>query len=192
VLAVEGLGKRYGRNWVFRGISFELAVGDGLIVEGKNSSGKSTLIRTIAGLVRPTEGVVHLPAGEFRRTVGLCAIEQSLYGHLTVSEHLKFAAAVRGCDHRSEELLELVGLGFAADVLACSLSTGMKTRVKLALAAQARPALLLLDEPGAGLDDAGRDVVDRICREQRERGALVAATNDLSERRLGNLELELS
>ena len=191
MLAVEGLGKRFGLTWVFRGLTFELGQGDALIVLGRNGVGKSTLLKAVAGLVTPTEGTVKLPDGEFRRVLGLSGLEQSLYPFLTVREHLALGGDLRCCEPRTDELMETIDLAYAADVFAAKLSTGMKARLKLGLAIQARPKLLLLDEPAAGMDDAGRELVSKICREQRERGALVLATNDAEERRLGNLELEL-
>lgn len=192
MLLVDNLGKRYGGRWVFRSLSFQLGTGDRLLVTGRNGSGKSTLLRTLAGLLSPSAGRVELPAGDSRLTVGLSALEQALYPQLTVAEHLRFAAKLRGCEAREDELLEQVGLGYARDVPASQLSTGMKGRLKLALASQARPKLLLLDEPGAGLDEAGRALVERIASEQAERGCLILATNDPAERRLANVELELA
>jgi ABC-type Mn2+/Zn2+ transport system ATPase subunit len=61
----------------------------------------------------------------------------------------------------------------------------------LALAIQSNPAILILDEPGAGMDDAGKELVQSICAEQVDRGVLVLATNDFREKALGTLELEL-
>lgn len=161
------------------------------MVLGRNGAGKSTLLKAIAGLISPSEGSVTLPKGDPRHTVGFGALEQSLYPQLTVEEHLRLTGDLRGCDPRTDELLDLIGLGYARDVPASQLSTGMKARLKMALAIQARPKLLLLDEPGAGLDEKGRALVERITEEQTGRGALILATNDPQERRLANLELEL-
>lgn len=192
MLVVEGLGKRFGKRWIFRGLSFELEMGDRLLIMGRNGAGKSTLLKTLAGLVRASEGEIRLPEGDFRLTLGLSALEQALYPNLTVGEHLQFAADLRGCEARTDELLGQVGLGYARDFPASQLSTGMKSRVKIAMAVQARPKVLLLDEPGAGLDEAGRALVDEIAAEQTQRGCLIVATNDPAERRLANLELELA
>jgi ABC-type multidrug transport system ATPase subunit len=192
VLEVEGLGKRYGGRWIFRNLSFRLGQGDRLVIVGRNGAGKSTLLRTLAGLLSPSEGRVMLAGGDPRLTLGLSALEQALYPQLTVAEHLRLAADLRACDDRTDELLEQIGLGYARDYPASQLSTGMKARLKLALATQARPRVLLLDEPGAGLDEQGRSLVEQIASEQRERGCLVMATNDPAERRLAELELELA
>lgn len=158
---------------------------------GPNGTGKSTLLRCIAGLLTPTEGTIKLPDGDSRRVMSLSALEMALYPSLTCAEHLHLAADLRGCESRDAELLQRVGLGGAKNLRANQLSTGMKSRIKLALAIQPAPLLLLLDEPGAALDEAGKTLLDSIVAEQAERGVVVFATNDPSERRLANLELPL-
>ncbi len=189
---MEALGKRFGPRWVFRNLTFELHQGDALIIRGRNGAGKSTFLKSIAGLLSPSEGKVRLPDGDPRTCVGLSALDMAAYGQLTVAEHLEFAATMRGCEPNVDEICENLGLAERRNQLAHELSTGLRSRLKLALAIQAKPALLLLDEPGASLDEAGKEIVDRICREQRGRGVLVVATNDPQERSLGNLELELA
>jgi len=192
VLRVDRLGKKYGGRWIFRGLTFELGLGDRLVILGRNGSGKSTLLRTIAGLTQRNEGSVVLPEGDPRHTLGLSALEQSVYAQLTVEEHLEMTAELRGCPARIDELLEKIDLAYARGVLASQLSTGMKARLKIGMAIQANPMVLLLDEPGAGLDEDGRNLVSRITEEQAERGCLIVATNDPLERRLANLELQLA
>lgn len=192
VLRVENLGKKYSGRWIFRSLSFELGKGDRLVVLGRNGSGKLTLLRTIAGLTERTEGSVDLPEGDPRHTLGLCALEQSLYAQLTVAEHLELTADLRGCAPRIDDLLAKIDLAYARNMPANHLSTGMRARLKIAMAIQADPQALLLDEPGAGLDEAGRDLVSQITSEQAERGCLIVATNDPAERRLANLELQLA
>ncbi len=143
----EGLGKRYGRRWLFRDLSFDVERGQRLAILGHNGSGKSTLLRLLAGLLTPSEGRVVPPNGDSRLTLGYAALEMALYASLTVDEHLRLAAELRGCESRSDELLETVGLAYARELPAGQLSTGMKARLKLAMAVQARPTVLLLDEP---------------------------------------------
>jgi len=191
VLEVNGLGKRYGDRWLFRNLSFTLKRGDALIVLGRNGSGKSTLLKAIAGLLTPSEGEVRFDVPDTRTGLGLAALEMALYPALTLREHLRLTSDLRGCPAREDELLTRVALAQAADLAASKVSTGMKGRLKLALAIQPNPAILILDEPGAGLDEEGRELVEDICAEQQGRGVLVVATNDLRERSLGSLELEL-
>jgi len=191
VVEAKGLGKKYGRRWVFRNVEFHLGLGDALLIVGPNGSGKSTLLKVVAGLTPATAGRVSLQ-GDPRRTLGYAALDLNLYPHLTALEHLELAGELKGCEARAEELLQRVGLEEACDKHAANMSTGMRMRLKLALAIQSDPALLLLDEPGASLDDGGRQLVREICLEQRQRGALIVATNDRRERELGNMAIDLN
>lgn len=187
LLKVSGLGKRYGSRWIFRNLGFELCRGERLVVTGRNGSGKSTLLRCLAGLLPRTEGKVVLP-GDPRLTLGVSALDQALYADLTASEHLETTGDLRGVPSRAEELLTRIDLD---DVLVREMSTGMRARLRMALAIQSDPLILLLDEPGASLDEHGRALVDDIVREQAERGCLILATNDPRERRLADFELGL-
>ncbi|CAN5675825.1 heme ABC exporter ATP-binding protein CcmA [soil metagenome] len=187
MLTVEGLGKRYGPRWIFRHIAFELKQGERLVVVGRNGAGKSTLLRCLAGLIPRTEGKVTLP-GDPRVTLGVSALDQALYADLNASEHLYLAGDLRGVPARSDELLAKVDL---ADMPVREMSTGMRARLRMALAIQAEPFALLLDEPGASLDEPGRKLVADIADEQAARGCLILATNDPRERRFADFELEL-
>lgn len=192
MLLASNLGKRYGRRWLFRGLEFDLGPGDCMAVIGRNGAGKSTLLKVLAGLVPQSEGKIRLKEGDPRRALGYSAIEMSLYPALTVGEHLELTGELRECPARIEELLEQVGLAYATNQLVQELSTGMRARLKLAIAVQAKPNVLLLDEPGAGLDEVGRGLVEQIVAEQTERGVLILATNDPLERRFATLELEIA
>ncbi len=191
MLVVDSLGKRYGRRWIFRQISFSVSIGDRLAILGHNGSGKSTLLKSLAGLIPPTEGTIKLD-GDSRISLGYAALEMALYPQLSVAEHLQLSADLRGVPARTDELLKRVNLEYAADYLASALSTGMKARLKLAMAIQPEPKVLLLDEPGASLDEAGRTLVQEIAEEQASRGALIVATNEPQERRLATHELVLA
>jgi ABC-type multidrug transport system ATPase subunit len=194
VLEAERLGKRFGSRWIFRGLSFGVAPGQSLLLLGANGSGKSTLLKVLAGLLPPSEGEVRPPDGDPRQAIAYAGLDQSLYPQLTCIEHLEIAARLRGMGSDApapEKLLATVGLEDAARKPAAELSSGMRARLKLALALQPGPGLLLLDEPGASLDEQGRVLVRELCREQRKRGALVIATNDPAERELGTHEILL-
>lgn len=186
MLVANNLGKRFEGRWIFRGVGFELVRRDALVVLGRNGSGKSTLLKLLAGLMTPTDGSVSIDG-----KLGVSTLEMSVYPHLTVREHLDLSAKMRGCPARTDELLRKIGLEDAHDRLGSKLSTGMKSRLKMAIAIQDDPDVLMLDEPGAALDEGGRALVADICDEQRSRGALILATNDPAERRFATLELEL-
>ncbi|MBC8066007.1 MAG: ABC transporter ATP-binding protein [Chlorobia bacterium] len=186
MLTASNLGKRYGARWLFRGLEFDLGAGDCLAILGQNGSGKSTLLKTLASLVPPTEGKVTAPGN-----LGYSALDMAVYPALTAAEHLELTADLRGCEPRVDELLGRVGLQSAKDQQAHEFSTGMKARLKLAIAIQAKPEVLLLDEPGAGLDETGRKLIEEVVAGQLKTGAVILATNDPLERRFATLELEV-
>lgn len=186
MLAAIGLGKRFERFWAFRGVSFELGVGDSLVVTGHNGSGKSTLLKVLAGLLPSTEGDQIMEGA-----LGLAALDLQVYPNLSCREHLELTADLRGCESRWRELLEKVELPQAADKHAGKLSTGMRSRLRLAIAIQHDPGVLLLDEPTAAMDEHGLALVERIVAEQRQRGCVVIATNEPRDRRLATHELSM-
>jgi len=160
-----------------------------LLATGSNGAGKSTFLKLLAGLEPVTEGSV---ATEFdrRSQMGYAAADLRLYPALTGIEHMVFSAQMRGLP-LDASLLNHVGLANKGDEPTSSYSTGMRMRLKLALALQGKPAALLLDEPGAGLDENGRTLLDEVVAEQKRRGIVVIATNDDRERRFGDYELRL-
>lgn len=186
MLAATGLGKRFERFWAFRGVAFELRLGESLLITGHNGSGKSTLLKVLAGLIPPSEGSAIGPS-----RIGYAALDLQLYPTLTCREHLELTADLRGCAARTDDLLRQVGLESAIDKPAAALSTGMRSRIRLALAIQHEPELLLLDEPTAAMDEHGLALIDAVVAEQRQRGCVVIATNEPRDRRLATHALSL-
>jgi ABC-type multidrug transport system ATPase subunit len=186
ILSATGLGKRYGSRWLFRRLEIGLERGQVLAVTGANGAGKSTLGRILAGLLPASEG-----SHEVRGEIGYASVELALYPLLSVAEHVQLAADLRGVEARTDELLGWCGLTEARNRPCAQISTGMKARLRLCLALQHRPSLLILDEPGASLDAAGQALVRDAIRRQREQGAVVIATNDPSERDLADLEVQI-
>jgi heme exporter protein A len=121
-----------------------------------------------------------------RSMVGYVSPELNLYPELSARENLQFFADVTSRPSKPiQELLTQVGLGKRLDDPIGNYSSGMRQRVRLALAALHEPAILLLDEPGLALDEAGQEVVLSMIREQQQRGGIVIlATNDQREREL--------
>lgn len=186
MLSVSNLGKRFGPRWLFRNLEFELHQGDCLVVLGANGSGKSTLLKSLVGLVEPSEGKVQM-AGLF----GYSALDLAVYPALTAAEHLELAGDLRGIAAAVDPLLDRVGLANARNQITQEFSTGMRARLKLAIALQSKPDVLILDEPGAGLDESGRHLIESVVADQIQSGAVVIATNEPSERRFATFELEV-
>ncbi len=191
MLCVDDLGKRIEDRWIVRHISFALEPGQVLAILGRNGAGKSTVLRLVAGLWSPSEGRVTGISGDPRISVGYAGLDLSLYPNLSGREHLEFAGSLRQIPSRYQELLSRVSLDGAGEKPTLEYSSGMKTRLKLALAIQADPPLLLLDEPSASLDADGRALVASILAEQQLRGAALLATNDPAEARWATHEFTL-
>lgn len=189
-LAADQIGHYFGTLLLFRRVSFTLRGGESLAVTGANGAGKSTLLRILAGLLSPKAGDVTLsvdgsPVGDRTLCTGLVAPALDVYDDLTAHENLRFLASARRMQARSdriESVLDQVGLADRADDPVATYSSGMRQRVKYAAALLAEPPLLLLDEPSANLDAAGRQMVDTIIEQQQAReGLLVVATNRSDE-----------
>ncbi|HEX8385758.1 MAG TPA: ABC transporter ATP-binding protein [Rubricoccaceae bacterium] len=191
---------RYGRRRLFEGLTVEVEPGAPLAVVGPNGSGKSTLLLVLAGVVAPTAGAVRLtvdgrgvPDDERPLRVGLVAPSLQLYEPLTARENLTFLARARGLADaavRVDGALDRVGLLARADEPLATFSTGMRQRMRLAAAVLHRPAVLLLDEPGATLDAEGRALVAALIAEPGP--VVVVATNDPDEAALCPRRLTLA
>lgn len=188
MLQLEQVGVQFGYRWIFRRLSCDIEPGHCLLVVGPNGSGKSTLMRVFAGLQRPTEGWVHR-SDSAQRQIGYAALDQALYPALTGRENWKLASQWRGIPE--PPLPKGIDLGEAWDRPVSEYSTGMRTRLKLAVAVQHAPPILLLDEPTASLDESGRTLVDDIVHRQLQTGAVIIATNVSHERRHATHEIHL-
>ena len=203
-LVAEGLTRSFGTRKIIGPLTFTLESGRVLGGAGENGSGKTTLLRVLAGLIRPTGGRVafesdgeSLAPRDASHALGWFAPDLALDGALTAAENLDFFAAVRGlppAKGAAERWLAEVGLDPArvAGVPMRALSTGQRQRVKLAYATLHDPGILLLDEPGANLDEAGRAVVQRVVASQRARGIAIVASNDVRDLALADEKLALS
>lgn len=191
-LAVDHVGHHFGSLLLFRRLSFTLRGGDSLAITGANGAGKSTLLRILAGILTPKAGRVTLTVDDVAvdaevhpRRVGLVAPYLGLYEALTARENLVFLARARRlaeAERRIDAVLDRVGLSDRATDPVSAYSSGMQQRVKYAAALLAEPPLLLLDEPAANLDPAGREMVASVVERQRERGGMVVvATNRADE-----------
>jgi heme exporter protein A len=170
---------RGGRE-VLAGLNFEVAAGETLAVTGPNGSGKTSLLRSIAGLLVLAGGSIDLEGGEPDLTLP----DQAHYlGHrdamkpaLTVLENLSFwRDFFGGAPSDPLESLRLVGLDHAAHLPAAYLSAGQRRRLSIARLMAARRPIWLLDEPTSALDAAGQALFAEVTRDHLGRGGIVVA-----------------
>jgi len=190
-IELRRISKVFDERVVLRDISATVTAPGAWTILGPNGSGKSTLLRIIAGLLTPTEGEVlylyngeRLTAHQRRQSVGMVAPDIALYRPLTALENLRFFARARGLPVQDSDLLrwlERVQLRSRAHDPVASFSTGMVQRLKLLTALVHRPSVLLLDEPGSNLDEAGMEFIRETVREQAQHGIVIIATNDTRE-----------
>ena len=190
-VVLESAVARYGEHHGVGPVSAQLESPGLIWLTGSNGSGKSTLLRLIAGLQRPVEGTVSWASGSspispatLRRERTLSSPDIHLYAELSLEENVEFVARMRGLTdpsgHARRALAE-AGLEDRAGDYPSELSTGMRQRLKLALAWMAAPALLLLDEPTSNLDAVGREWVWQNVRRHAATSLCVVATNETIE-----------
>ncbi|MGQ0550123.1 MAG: ATP-binding cassette domain-containing protein [Armatimonadota bacterium] len=170
------LTKRFGDNVVVNRVSLEIAEGELFTLLGGSGSGKSTILRLIAGLLTPEAGKIELNGRDVTylppqaRGTGFVFQNYSIFRHMTVSENVEFGLRIRRVApqarrQRREELLDLVGLAGLGERYADELSGGQQQRVALARALAYKPDVLLLDEPFGALDVKIRAQLRRSLKE---------------------------
>ena len=181
---VRELVVRYGHHVALDGVDLEVPAGSVTAVVGANGAGKSSLLRALAGAVRPAAGQVRRPD---RRHLGYVATDRGVYRDMTAAENLAFAGAAygfRGRDlqDRIAATLGRIGLVGVEKRLAERLSGGMRQKLALAMALLHDPVLLVLDEPTTGIDPLSRVELWEIISEIAAAGTAVAlATTYIDE-----------
>lgn len=194
MITVEGLKKSYsGTSFAVRDVSFRVEKGEVVGFLGPNGAGKSTTLRVIAGFLGPTEGKITLAGRDLhddpigaRAHVGYMPESVPLYPEMRVREYLGFRAELKGVPKATRRAfvdyaMQQSKVTDVADKLIGHLSKGYRQRVGLADALVARPPILILDEPTAGLDpNQIREVRSLICELGREHAVLLS-THILTE-----------
>jgi ABC-2 type transport system ATP-binding protein len=193
VVQASGLTRLFDARTAVEDLSFSVDAGEVLALLGPNGAGKTTTFRMLAGLLMPTRGgatvagarLAPQSADAVRSKVGLLTESPGLWDRLTVRRNLETYARLHGMNapsRRVDEILGAVDLADRADDRAGALSKGLKQRVAIARAVVHDPAVVLLDEPTAGLDPANaRDVRDLVRQLRTQGRAVLVSTHNLTE-----------
>ncbi|HZH37369.1 MAG TPA: ATP-binding cassette domain-containing protein [Flavisolibacter sp.] len=200
VVSIRSLFKAFGENEVLRGVDLDLFQGENLVVLGRSGTGKSVLIKIIAGLLRPDSGTVNVlgkevsrleerQLNELRLQLGFSFQNSALYDSMSVKENLLFplnrhrphlsrAEAMKSID----SVLDAVGLLRAKNQMPTELSGGQKKRIGIARTLILQPKVMLYDEPTAGLDPITSTEINELITEVREKygTSSIIITHDLT------------
>ena len=174
---------------ILRSVDLTLHQGQRMALLGANGAGKTTILRILAGLIKPSAGTVSVlgldiihDVQQICRCVGFVSHQSYLYEELTIVENLLFFARMYTVPHTQERVHELwrVGLERHAHERVGALSRGQVQRVALSRALLHAPHLLLLDEPDTGLDREGSELIDALLAEHIALGGSIVLTHTCS------------
>jgi Cu-processing system ATP-binding protein len=183
------VGKRYGNLWALRDVSVEFKPGEVVMLIGPNASGKTTLIKSLLGLVKPTEGSITVQGeviGEdpkYRERIGYMPQISQFPPSLTVGQLLDMMRDIRGLTEETadDSLSDELGLREQYGKQLGNLSGGTRQKVSAVLAFRSKPRILVMDEPTAGLDPVSAQKVLGKAGALRDAGGTVLITSHLME-----------
>lgn len=183
---LEGAGKKYYREWIFRNVNVSFSAGDKTVILGQNGSGKSTLLQVIGGAIIPNEGTIKYSTGEkdispdhYFRHISIASPYLELIDEFTLREiidfHFRFKSVISSLT--TADVLKLTGLASKSDQVFRYFSSGMKQRVKLALALLSDTEVTLLDEPCSNLDAEGVNWYNDLVSQYSGNRIIIVASN---------------
>jgi ABC-type multidrug transport system ATPase subunit len=183
-IQLENIGKKFGREWIFKNVNHSLSGADKVVILGGNGSGKSTLLKIISGFLSPSEGKISytknnhiINVNDVFQHVSYAAPYVDVYDHYTLQELINFyqkLKPLKPIQTSFEEAFQLEGVN---DKLIKNYSSGMRQRVKLGLAILSDCPLLLLDEPTSNLDEKGKRWYASMIEKHASEKLIVVASN---------------
>lgn len=200
VVTIRNLYKAFGTNEVLKGVDLDLYQGENLVVLGRSGTGKSVLIKIIAGLLRPDSGSVQVlgedvsvlsekALNSLRLQLGFSFQNSALYDSMSVKENLVFplsrhrrSLSKADADRSIDSVLDAVGLLKAKNQMPSELSGGQKKRIGIARTLILQPKIMLYDEPTAGLDPITSTEINELINEVQQKygTSSIIITHDLT------------
>jgi ABC-type multidrug transport system ATPase subunit len=194
--------KRFNKEWIFSGLHFSFVSGQHYALIGNNGSGKSTLLQIIAGYIGLTKGQINwvndaglpIDSANIYQQISIAAPYLELVEEFTSLEQIAFHQQFKSFhpDIQPIDILEKIGLSKAADKQIRNFSSGMKQRLKLALAIFDQAPILLLDEPCSNLDQEGIQTYHELIQAHAMHKLIIVASNDVQEYQFCSQKLSLS
>jgi phospholipid/cholesterol/gamma-HCH transport system ATP-binding protein len=197
-VAIDGLSKSFDRQKVLNGFNLNVAHGETVAILGRSGTGKSVLLRLLIGLQKPDAGCIRIqgqeitglegaPLNEIRKKIGFLFQQAALYDSLTVEQNVEFplsrhtTLSAEERKTRALKLLASVGMEHDVEKMPSQISGGMQKRVGLARALALTPAIVLLDEPTAGLDPITAAEIGELISQLQEKHKMtsIVVTHDL-------------
>jgi len=189
-IQLNNLGKKFNKEWIFRGVNYTINAGDRVVVLGGNGSGKSTLLQVISGFITENEGEVIyklddkiITVDKIKNYISFASPYIHLVEDFTLTEmidHTKiFKPFVK--DLSTEQIIKLIDLEAAKDKFIKQFSSGMKQRLKLGVAILCDTPLLLLDEPVSNLDGNAIAWYKNIIKEYSQKRTVIVASNAIQD-----------
>jgi phospholipid/cholesterol/gamma-HCH transport system ATP-binding protein len=199
-ISIRGLEKSFGSNKVLQGIDLDVHKGENVVVLGRSGTGKSVLIKIIAGLLKPDKGTVKVlgedidkldskQLQQLRLKIGFSFQNSALYDSMTIRENLEFPLirnrrnlSKEEVDKSVKQVLEDVGLSRTIDQMPAELSGGQRKRIGIARTLILQPEIMLYDEPTAGLDPITSIDINNLINEVQElyHTSSIIITHDLT------------
>ena len=190
MLTVHNLSKNFGENHAVKNVSFEIKPGEIFSLIGPNSSGKTTIIKNILGLLSPTEGTIHINGYDIttepikaKECIGYIPDEPSIWSYMTGGEFLNFTQALFSKKHTqnfTHKLLSTFSLEGLEKTYFEDYSRGNKQKFSIIAAMSHDPKLLLIDEPIVGLDPTGAEIAKKLFVDfAKQGGSILLVTHTL-------------
>ncbi|MES2278413.1 MAG: ATP-binding cassette domain-containing protein [Bacteroidota bacterium] len=200
-ISLKGIGRRFNRDWIFRGLDYTFTSGNSYAILGPNGSGKSTLLQVVNASLSPSEGAITythndtvLEPEDVFKHISLAAPYMEVIEEFSLVEmidfHFKFKPYLPGFDR--DKVMAMMGMEAAKDKLIRYFSSGMKQRLKLALAFCADTHMLMLDEPTSNLDTQGIDWYLSLVQQFAQGRLVIICSNQEHEYGFCNHQLRIT